>query len=60
MPEVPAYCGWSGISYFFIGDLGRTDEDGYFWYVARRDDVITSSGYRIGPAEIEDCLIKHP
>ena len=42
------------------GDLGRTDEDGYFWYVARRDDVITSSGYRIGPAEIEDCLIKHP
>lgn len=42
------------------GDLGKTDEDGYFWYVARKDDVITSSGYRIGPAEIEDCLIKHP
>jgi acetyl-CoA synthetase len=42
------------------GDLGKKDEDGYIWYVARKDDVITSSGYRIGPAEIEDCLIKHP
>ena len=42
------------------GDLGKKDEDGYLWYVARKDDVITSSGYRIGPAEIEDCLIKHP
>jgi acyl-coenzyme A synthetase/AMP-(fatty) acid ligase len=42
------------------GDLGNKDEDGYIWYVARKDDVITSSGYRIGPAEIEDCLLKHP
>ncbi len=42
------------------GDLGKKDEDGYLWYVARTDDVITSSGYRIGPAEIEDCLLKHP
>ncbi|OHE22315.1 MAG: AMP-dependent synthetase [Syntrophus sp. GWC2_56_31] len=42
------------------GDLGKKDEDGYLWYVARRDDIITSSGYRIGPAEIEDCLIRHP
>ncbi len=42
------------------GDLGKKDEDGYIWYVARKDDVITSSGYRIGPAEIEDCLLKHP
>lgn len=42
------------------GDLGKKDEDGYLWYVARKDDVITSSGYRIGPAEIEDCLLKHP
>jgi len=42
------------------GDLARKDEDGYFWYVGRKDDVITSSGYRIGPAEIEDCLLKHP
>ena len=42
------------------GDLARRDEDGYFWFVGRKDDVITSAGYRIGPAEIEDCLLKHP
>ncbi|MCP4669022.1 MAG: AMP-binding protein, partial [Deltaproteobacteria bacterium] len=44
----------------FTGDLARKDEDGYFWFVGRKDDLITSSGYRIGPAEIEDCLMKHP
>lgn len=42
------------------GDLARRDEDGYFWFVGRKDDLITSAGYRIGPAEIEDCLLKHP
>ncbi|MFL6932020.1 MAG: acyl-CoA synthetase [Xanthobacteraceae bacterium] len=42
------------------GDQGCTDEDGYFHFVGRDDDVITSSGYRIGPGEIEDCLIGHP
>lgn len=42
------------------GDLARKDEDGYLWYVGRKDDLITSAGYRIGPAEIEDCLLKHP
>jgi acetyl-CoA synthetase len=42
------------------GDLGKQDTDGYFWFVGRKDDVITSSGYRIGPAEIEDCILKHP
>ncbi len=42
------------------GDLAKKDEEGYFWYVGRKDDLITSAGYRIGPAEIEDCLIKHP
>ncbi len=42
------------------GDTGRCDEDGYFWYAGRSDDVITSGGYRIGPAEIEDCLMRHP
>jgi acetyl-CoA synthetase len=42
------------------GDQGVMDEDGYFSFVGRDDDVITSSGYRIGPGEIEDCLIKHP
>ena len=41
-------------------DLGRTDGDGYFWYQGRSDDVIKSAGYRIGPAEIETCLVKHP
>ena len=42
------------------GDQGVVDEDGYFFFVGRDDDVITSAGYRIGPGEIEDCLIKHP
>jgi acetyl-CoA synthetase len=42
------------------GDLGKRDENGYFWYVSRDDDVITSAGYRIGPGEIEDCLSRHP
>jgi len=42
------------------GDLAQKDEDGYLWFVGRTDDLITSSGYRIGPAEIEECLIKHP
>ena len=42
------------------GDVGRRDGDGYFWYQGRGDDVITSAGYRIGPAEIEDCLLRHP
>jgi acetyl-CoA synthetase len=42
------------------GDLGRRDADGFFSYVARDDDVITSSGYRIGPSEIEHCLMGHP
>jgi acetyl-CoA synthetase len=46
--------------YSLTGDVGRKDEDGYIWFVGRKDDVITSAGYRIGPAEIEDCLIKHP
>ncbi|KMW56397.1 Acetyl-coenzyme A synthetase [Candidatus Rhodobacter oscarellae] len=42
------------------GDLGRRDADGYFWYESRDDDVITSAGYRIGPTEIENCLVGHP
>jgi acetyl-CoA synthetase len=42
------------------GDLGRRDRDGFFTYVSRDDDVITSSGYRIGPSEIEHCLASHP
>ncbi|TDR94882.1 acyl-CoA synthetase [Enterovirga rhinocerotis] len=42
------------------GDLGERDEDGWLRFVGRDDDVITSSGYRIGPGEIEDCLLRHP
>jgi len=42
------------------GDQGKMDEDGYVWYQGRSDDVIKSAGYRIGPAEIESCLVKHP
>ncbi len=42
------------------GDLARQDGDGYVHFVGRDDDVITSSGYRIGPCEIEDCLLRHP
>ncbi len=42
------------------GDQGTVDTEGYVRFVGRDDDVITSSGYRIGPGEIEDCLIKHP
>jgi acetyl-CoA synthetase len=42
------------------GDLAVRDDDGFFWYRGRTDDVIKSAGYRIGPGEIEDCLIKHP
>src|SRR5262249_3284264 len=42
------------------GDQGATDEEGYIHFIGRDDDVITSSGYRIGPTEIEDCLIRHP
>jgi acetyl-CoA synthetase len=42
------------------GDQAVMDEDGYFRFVGRDDDVITSSGYRIGPSDIEDCLARHP
>jgi acetyl-CoA synthetase len=42
------------------GDQGEIDDDGYVRFVGRNDDVITSAGYRIGPGEIEDCLIRHP
>ena len=45
--------------YWGTGDLGYRDGDGYLWFVGRKDDVISSAGHRIGPGEIEDCLIKH-
>jgi acetyl-CoA synthetase len=42
------------------GDMAWSDEDGYFWFVGRADDVIKSSGYRIGPFEVESALMEHP
>ncbi len=46
--------------YYHTGDTAWRDEDGYFWYVGRTDDVIKASGYRIGPFEIESVLMEHP
>ncbi len=46
--------------WYVTGDCGYTDDDGYFWFVGRADDVITSSAYRIGPFEVESALIEHP
>lgn len=46
--------------WMLTGDRGRRDEDGYYHFLGRNDDVITSAGYRIGPSEIEDCLTAHP
>ncbi|GIX49182.1 MAG: AMP-dependent synthetase [Candidatus Tectimicrobiota bacterium] len=49
------FCGdWA-----LTGDLARKDAEGYFWFVGRKDDIISSGGYRIGPGEIEDCLAGH-
>ena len=47
-------------NWFRTGDIGYRDEDGFLWFVGRTDDVISSAGYRIGPGEIEDSLIRHP
>ncbi|MFH1806603.1 MAG: acyl-CoA synthetase [Pseudomonadota bacterium] len=46
--------------WLLTGDMGEMDEEGYIRFVGRDDDLISSSGYRIGPGEIEDCLIGHP
>ncbi|MGI6736635.1 MAG: hypothetical protein ACOX41_04905 [Anaerovoracaceae bacterium] len=45
---------------YHTGDTAWRDEDGYFWYVGRTDDVIKSSGYRIGPFEIESVIMELP
>ncbi len=44
--------------YYITGDLAHVDDDGYFWFEGRRDDIIISSGYTIGPFEVEDTLVK--
>jgi len=55
MTEKAIYGGW-----YHTGDTAWCDEDGYFWYVGRNDDVIKSSGYRIGPFEVESVMLEHP
>lgn len=50
---------WNNDKYY-TGDIAWKDEDGYFWFVGRADDVIKSSGYRIGPFEVESALLEHP
>ena len=45
---------------YYTGDMAWRDEDGYFWFVGRADDVIKSSGYKIGPFEVESALLEHP
>jgi 2-aminobenzoate-CoA ligase len=47
--------GWN-----LVGDYAQTDQDGYFWFVSREDDLIKSSGYRIGPDEVEMAIATHP
>jgi len=51
-----SFCG----DWYYTGDMAYTDEDGYFWFVGRDDDIIKSSGYRIGPFEVESILQEHP
>ncbi|XP_029636308.1 acyl-coenzyme A synthetase ACSM3, mitochondrial [Octopus sinensis] len=46
--------------YYLTGDKCKMDEDGYIWFIGRNDDIILSSGYRIGPFEVESALIQHP
>jgi acetyl-CoA synthetase len=53
------FCGPNG-EWSRTGDEARIDEDGYLWYQGRADDMFKAAGYRIGPSEIENCLVKHP
>src|SRR4029079_17719032 len=46
--------------WYITGDRGRMDEDGYFWFVGRSDDVINTAGHLVGPFEVESALIEHP
>src|SRR2546428_3566448 len=49
-----------GGAWFHTKDAAEVDEDGYFWYAGRADDVIISAGYRIGPFEVESACVEHP
>ncbi len=57
-PELTGQAHSDGV--YHTGDVATRDEDGYFWFVGRADDVIKSSGYRIGPFEVESSLMTHP
>ncbi len=57
-PDATAGC-YRG-QWYLTGDCAYTDADGYFWFVARADDIITSAAYRIGPFEVENALMEHP
>jgi acetyl-CoA synthetase len=57
-PELTERVWHDGI--YYTGDMAWRDEDGYYWFVGRADDVIKSSGYRIGPFEVESALLTHP
>jgi acetyl-CoA synthetase len=57
-PELTGSVWHDGI--YYTGDVAWRDEDGYYWFVGRSDDVIKSSGYRIGPFEVESALLEHP
>ncbi|MCM1022165.1 MAG: AMP-binding protein [Muribaculum sp.] len=57
-PELTAEAIHDGL--YHTGDVAWRDEDGYYWFVGRKDDVIKSSGYRIGPFEVESALMTHP
>ena len=45
--------------YYYTGDKARIDEEGYYWFCGRNDDIIKSSGYRIGPLEVEEVVMRH-
>ena len=57
-PEITEACWHDGV--YCTGDMAWRDEDGYYWFVGRNDDVIKCSGYRIGPFEVESALLEHP
>jgi acetyl-CoA synthetase len=57
-PQANKTCFRNG--WYYTGDTAKQDEDGYFWFVGRTDDIITSSGYRISPFEVESVLLEHP
>jgi acetyl-CoA synthetase len=58
--EEERYRACFGGGWYLSGDLARTDEDGYFWFVGRADDVIKSAGHLVGPFEVETALMEHP